>query len=140
MKSVSKYLLASALLVLAILLFIFTMKKNPADDVDRVDTEKEVRISRPVAGTIRPPEKMTQEAAIEYPQMSEILDMGPADWENKFQTEYQNLDKKYKTEVILLAGELQDSLQAGANKGAEETEAYAETILLLLQETENSDK
>ncbi|MBC7980416.1 MAG: hypothetical protein H7Y36_07630 [Armatimonadetes bacterium] len=72
------------------------------------------------------------------PTIEQVLAMGPADWESKFDSGYEKLDPEFKQEVIMLAGELRNAIEAGDDPESEELKSYAETILILLKEREKS--
>jgi len=139
MKPVSKYLLGGLCLLFAVVLFLIT-KKPSADSTEKQTQEHPSRPARPARSTTKVAEESPVAETVAYPDIIQILDMGPEDWERKFQTEYMHVDQEYKGEVVLLAGELQDSIKAGADKQGEESGAYAESILLLLKETKDSGK
>lgn len=140
MRLFSKPVLAGGCIIFALALYFVTANDN------RVEKSPQSKAVSTVPTRRNPPkiERSTTQVQISepviYPEISQILDMEPADWETKFKTEYKDLDPDFKNEVLLLSGELQTSMKEGAAKESEESGAYAETILLLLKEKKQSGK
>jgi len=63
-----------------------------------------------------------------------VVMIRPDEWEARFQTQYQDVDPEIRSEVVQLAGELEDFIAKGLDPKGEEAQTFGETILTLLDE------
>lgn len=74
------------------------------------------------------------------PTEGEVILMTPADWETVFKNRYLDLDEEFKEEIVMLAGELEEMIRNGAKPDEEEPRVFAQTILVLLHEKQETGR
>jgi len=100
-------------------------------------TAQSIQLSEPVSG----PQRTKAQSARDDPPAARELTIKaatmipPEEWESRFRTEYQDVDPEIRSEIVVLAGELKNSITGGLDPDGEEARAYGETILVLLAES-----
>ena len=124
----SKAGILGVLCIIAIVCVAFAITRKPST------TEPSVLASQNPGQMVTKSSPRLAAGEAEVPTRDQILQMSAADWETRFSKSHLDLKDEYKQEVLLLAGELQDSINEGLDPNGEEAGAYAQVISILLNE------
>ena len=109
----------AGLCIAAALFFAFRTASPPASNEAAAPSVSKMTSKHRPGEVSRAPAETQAE-----PTEDEVIRMTPADWETVFKTRYMDLDEEFKQEMI----------RSGAKPDEEEPQAFAQTILVLLNE------